>query len=170
LYCKSRGIQFYQAPQACLYVAESGAWSITVSLISQEAVKLSLLNGIAQLRRTCSIAFEYSSLDPDPEPTPLPPDIQELLDRSLAELMALSEEAHINCGWGPPGSADLSIPSLGEATSYTVLDFGFVESATLSVVLGDNLLGVTYAGQELDHQLVLPWVEALAQEALLALR
>ena len=152
----------------CVYAASSGSRSISIQVGTGEEVKLVMLNNIAQLRAGCTLNINYSS--EQPTATPFPPEIQELAGRSLVELMALQDEAFLECGWADSEELYQTINGLGDSANFMMLDLAFWKLGTVSVALGETYLSFTMVAQELDPAVALNAGLTLAQEALESLR
>ncbi len=151
-------------PGLCLFVGASGTQSVSVMALSGEAAKNLFLATIAQLQADCTVSF---SMQGEATPTPFPPEVQALADRSLAELIDLQDQVQREqCGFIPTPEEYQRLDGLGEAAYFQVLDLGFVQSGIVVVAHGDTYLAVTYAAPTLDPAAARSISESLAREAL----
>jgi hypothetical protein len=159
-------VQVNPETNACVYPADSGSRSMSIHVGMGEEVKLSLLNMIAQMREGCSINFQFTT--EQPTATPLPPEIQELANHSLKELMVLQDEAFQECGW--PEDVYQTIDGLGDQANFMMLDLGFLKIGSINIALDETYLVFRMVAKELDPAVALEGCLKLAQEALESLQ
>jgi hypothetical protein len=159
-------VQVNPETNGCVYPTDSGSRSMSIHVGMGEEVKLGLLNMIVQMRDGCSINSSFSS--EQPTATPLPPEIQDLANHSLIELMALQDEAFQECGWLE--DVYQTIDSLGDQANFMMLDLGFFKIGSVNVALDETYLVFRMVAKELDSAVALEACLTLAQEALESLR
>ena len=101
-------------PGLCLFVGASGTQSVSVMALSGKAAKNLFLATIAQLQADCTVSF---SMQGEATPTPFPPEVQALADRSLAELIDLQDQVQREqCGFIPTPEEYQRLDGLGETS------------------------------------------------------
>ncbi len=128
------------APGVCVTAGQSGQRSFTVVVQSADVAKPGLLGTIAQFKNGCSLSFSGGT---NITPTPLPPDIQALSSKPLAELMAMVAEGYQKCNI--PDGYQPTTPTIGDASYTSRLDMGFLQTMYLLVASGDSYASFTYA-------------------------
>lgn len=130
----------------CIFPGISESRSLTINISRGEVARLNFLNIIAQHKKGCSLSFSSGT---DNTPTPFPPEVMQLNSKSLAELAGIVIEGYGNCD--KDDTFSVVTPTLGDGSFLNLYDFGFIQSAILTVVSSNQYVDFTLASHSSEE-------------------
>lgn len=123
----------------CTFFTSTGK-GIYITITMGEQAKRNFLNEIAQYQKGCSVGYSGGTSTA----TPLPPEVEALMNKSVMELFQMDIQMQGNCG----GKIE-PVPAFGPNAYAYLTPTGF-QIGTVAIVSGDSFYSFAYADPGMD--------------------